>query len=57
MVMKLGTSRVLEVLFFSGNDDRTSDDFKVVTEKTVHWRVDPEGIISIDDYGRVEALS
>ena len=31
--MKLGTSRVLDVAFFSGHDDRTSDDFKVVTQK------------------------
>ena len=51
--MKIGTSRVLEPFFFSGNDDRTSDDFKVVTEKNIEWKTSPEGIISIDDYGRV----
>jgi hypothetical protein len=55
--MKVGTSRVLEVLFFSGDDDRSSNDFKVVTEKSVHWRTFPEGILSVDSYGRVEALA
>lgn len=52
-IMKLGTSRVLDVLYFSGSDDRTSDSFKSVTEKDVHWKVDPEGIITVDSYGRV----
>ena len=55
--MKLGTSRVLDVLFFSGHDDRTSKDFKVVTHKEIKWSVKPEGIISVDRYGRVEALA
>lgn len=31
--MKLGTSRVLDVVFFSGQDDRTKDNFQVVTQK------------------------
>ena len=44
-------------MYFSGFDDRTSDDFKSVTERTVHWKVDPEGIVSVDPYGRVEALA
>ena len=56
-IMKVGTSRVVDVLFFSGNDDRTQNNFQSVTEKTVHWRTFPEGIISIDFYGRVEALA
>jgi hypothetical protein len=55
--MKLGTSRVLDLLFFSGNDDRTSLDFQSVTEQSVHWRTFPEGIVSVDPYGRVEALA
>jgi flagellar basal body-associated protein FliL len=52
-VMKLGTSRVLEVMFFSGHDDRTSNDFKVVPDKSKTWEVTPPGIISIDTYGRI----
>ena len=39
--MKLGTSRVLDVLFFSGHDDRTSEYFKVVTRKEIKWSVKP----------------
>ena len=51
--MKLGTSRVIDVMFLSGQDDRTSPDFKLVTEKEIEWKITPEGIITIDDYGRV----
>ena len=53
--MKLGTSRVLDVMFFSGHDDRTSDNFQVVTQKELTWNISPEGIITVDQYGRVEA--
>jgi hypothetical protein len=53
--MKLGTSRVLDVIFYSGHDDRTSDSFQVVTKKELIWNVSPEGIITVDQYGRVEA--
>jgi hypothetical protein len=52
-LMKVGTSRVVDVLFFSGNDNRSESGFQSVTEKTVHWRTSPEGIISVDLYGRV----
>ena len=52
-IMKKGTSRVLELFYFSGNDNRTSDDFQIVTARNVAWSVSPPGIISVDDYGRV----
>ena len=47
-IMKVGTSRVVDVLFFSGNDNRSESTFQSVTEKKVHWRTFPEGIISVD---------
>ena len=56
-LMKLGTSRVFTVLFFSGHDNRTLDNYKGVTEKAVYWDIHPKGIISIDPYGRVETLA
>lgn len=34
-VMELGSSRVLEVIFYSGYDDRNSDDYKTVTKRDV----------------------
>ena len=51
--MKIGTSRVLEVFCFSGNDNRTSDNFQAVNVKNLIWNVDPQGIITVDAYGRV----
>ena len=38
-------------------DDRNSDDYKVVSKRDVTWTLSKEGVISIDDYGRVETLS
>lgn len=52
----MGTSRVFEVLYFSGSDNRTSDDYLLVTERAVSWTVEPEGIATVDMYGRVEPL-
>ena len=54
--MELGTSRVFEVLYFSGRDDRTQDDFVLVTERAVEWSTDPEGIVEVDMYGRVQPI-
>jgi hypothetical protein len=49
-------SRVLEVLFYSGNDDRGQNPFKIVNMRDIVWKPEPEGVISIDSYGRIEAL-
>ena len=56
-LMKLGTSRVLDLMFFSGNDDRTSSQFQTVKEKSVLWTTAPEGVVSVDRYGRMDALA
>ncbi len=53
----LGNSRVIEVLFYSGFDNRASDDYKTVTQRSVVWETNPKGIVSIDPYGRLETLS
>lgn len=54
--MELGNARILEVLYYSGKDDRNKDDFVNVTERAVKYEVDPEEIITIDPYGRVKTL-
>ena len=54
--MVLGDSRTVEVLFFSDNNDLTDPGYKTVTEKGVEWTTKPEGIVSIDKYGRLETL-
>ena len=54
--MEMGTARVLEILFFSGKDDRNSESFAPVTLKDVKWTTEPSEIISVDQYGRVETL-
>ena len=51
--MEVGTARVLEPLFFSGKDDRKSTSFTAVTMKEVKWKAIPEGIVELDQYGRV----
>ena len=53
----LGESRVVEVLFFSGFDDRSSDDYRTVNRREVEWSVEPKGVLAVDPYGRVETLS
>lgn len=45
------------MLFFSGFDNRNSEDYKTVNRREVEWTVEPKGILSIDQYGRVETLS
>lgn len=51
--IELGDSRVVEVIFYSGKDDRTSEDYKAVTKRNVTWSTDPAGIIAVDPYGRI----
>jgi hypothetical protein len=51
--IELGRSRVLEVLFYSGRDNRTTDDFMNVVNRDISWSTNPEGIITVDPYGRV----
>jgi hypothetical protein len=51
--IELGRSRVLEVLFYSGRDNRTIDDFMNVVNRDISWSTNPEGIITVDPYGRV----
>ena len=38
-VMKVGTSRVIDVFFFSGNDDRTKDNYRGATQKSIEWNI------------------
>lgn len=52
----MGESRVVEVLLFSGHDDRMGKDFQQVTEREVVWSVFPAGIVQVDPYGRIETL-
>jgi hypothetical protein len=52
----MGESRVVEVLLFSGHDDRMGKDFQQVTEREVAWSVSPVGIVQVDAYGRIETL-
>ncbi len=52
----LGESRVIEVMLFSGHDDRSAKDFQQVTEREIIWSVTPVGIVEIDGYGRIDTL-
>jgi hypothetical protein len=52
----LGESRVFEALLYSGNDDRRVDSYQSVTEREVIWSVDPQGIASVDAYGRLATI-
>lgn len=52
----LGRSRVAEVLFYSGHDDRRNDDYKTATDRQLIWTVSPAGIIEVDPYGRIDTL-
>lgn len=54
--MTVGDSRVLDVIFFSGNDDLNKAGFKIVTDKDLVWTAEPSDIVSIDKYGRLKAL-
>jgi hypothetical protein len=36
-VIELGNSRVLEVIFFSGKDNRNSDDYTLVSLRDITW--------------------
>lgn len=53
--MVIGDSRVIEVIF-KGKTNLSDENFKNVTERGVKWNLEPKGIITIDKYGRVEAL-
>ena len=53
IVIEIGTSRILEPMFFSGKDDRTSQFFRAVTMKEVIWNAKPDGIVKFDQYGRI----
>ena len=54
--MVVGDSRVIDVSFYSADNDLNSSGYKTVTEKGIQWSTSPEGIISVDPYGRVKAL-
>jgi hypothetical protein len=43
-------------LFFSGHDDRRSDEYKTATNRELIWSVSPTGIIEVDAYGRIDTL-
>ena len=50
--MTVGDSRIIDVLFFSGNDNLNSPSFRAVTERGVKWSIssDNGGIAKIDNY-------
>lgn len=52
----MGESRVVEVMLFSGHDDRMAEDFQQVTDRDLVWSVSPAGIVHVDAYGRIETL-
>ena len=54
--MEVGDSRVIDVLFFSGKDNLANSDFKTVTERGINWSITPEGLATIDNYGRLDTL-
>jgi hypothetical protein len=54
--MVVGDSRVIDVSFYSRHNKLKSKKFKTVTKKGIQWTTNPEGIISVDPYGRVKAL-
>ena len=52
--MVVGDSRVLEVLFYSGDDNLNSPGFKVVTERNITWKSSNPKIATVDPYGRLD---
>ena len=54
--MVLGDSRTIETIFYGENNDLSDKDYNVVTEKNVEWKTEPEGIVTVDKYGRLETL-
>ena len=54
--MVVGDSRVVEVLFYSGNDILDKN-FKNVTERQVTWTITPAACATIDSYGRLETIA
>ena len=56
--MTVGDSRVIEVLYFSGNDNLDDPSFKSVTERTIDWDISSNdgGKAEIDNFGRLKAL-
>jgi hypothetical protein len=48
---------VIEAMFLSGKDNRTSEDFESVTEREVMWSVDNASVLDVDLYGRVATLA
>lgn len=53
----LGESRVFEVFFFSGHDNRIGNDYQAVTLREVVWSVSPKEVASVDAYGRLTTLT
>lgn len=44
-------------MLFSGDDDRASETYDQVTLRAVKWSAEPEGIVELDQYGRIEGIS
>ena len=56
--MVVGDSRIIEVIFYSGNDDLDGNNFKVVTERDIEWGIKSTdgGEATVDKYGRFKAV-
>ena len=55
-LLKLGENRVLDVVFYSGNDDRMLDNYKSVNRREIKWEVSPSGIVEVDRYGTLTTI-
>lgn len=55
-LLKIGENRVLDVVFYSGNDDRTLDNYKSVNRREIKWEVSPSGVVEVDRYGTLTTI-
>lgn len=46
----------MDVVFYSGNDDRTLDNYKSVNRREVKWEVSPSGVVQVDRYGTLTTI-
>lgn len=56
-IINLGENRVLDVVFYNGNDDRSSNNYVPVTKREVVWETSSKGIIDLDMYGTMSTLT
>lgn len=47
---------MLDVVFYSGHDDRTLDDYKSVNRRETQWEISPNAVVEVDMYGTLTTL-